>query len=104
MLLDEFNWKKEVLQADGPVLVDFWAPWCGPCRMMDPTIQALARDYKVCKVNVDTNQDLARHYGISSIPALLIFQGGRVAARYTGVTSEATLRSALEKLRPTERA
>ena len=99
MLLDEFNWKKEVLQADGPVLVDFWAAWCGPCRMMNPTLHALAQDYKVCKVNVDTNQELARHYGISSIPALLIFKGGRVAARYTGVTPEATLRSALEGAR-----
>jgi thioredoxin 1 len=99
MLLDEFNWKKEVLQADEPVLVDFWAAWCGPCRMMNPTLHALARDYKVCKVNVDTNQELARVYNISSIPALLIFQGGRVAARYTGVTTEAVLRSALESLR-----
>ena len=98
MLLDEFNWRKEVLQADEPVLVDFWAAWCGPCRMMNPTIHVLAQDYKVCKVNVDTNQDLAQHYGISSIPALLIFKGGRVAARYTGVTSEAILRSALEEL------
>jgi thioredoxin 1 len=69
---------------------------------MNPAIEALARDYKVCKVNVDTNPELARHYGISSIPALLIFQGGRVAARYTGVTSEATLRSALEAPRPVE--
>jgi thioredoxin 1 len=95
MLLDEFNWKKEVLQADGPVLVDFWAPWCGPCRLMNPTLHALAQDHKVCKVNVDSNPELARAYGISSILALLVFRGGRVAARYTGVTSEATLRAAL---------
>lgn len=95
MLLDEFNWKKEVLQANEPVLVDFWAAWCGPCRMMTPTLHALAQEHKVCKVNVDTNQELARAYGVSSIPALLIFKGGRVAARYTGVTSEATLRAAL---------
>ena len=71
MLLHEFNWKKEVLQASKPVLVDFWASWCPPCRAMNPTIEALAREFKVCKVNVDTNQELAAHYGISSIPALL---------------------------------
>ena len=91
MLLHEFNWKKEVLQASEPVLVDFWASWCPPCRAMNPTIEALARDFKVCKVNVDTNQELAAHYGISSIPALLIFKDGKIAARHVGVTPEATL-------------
>jgi thioredoxin 1 len=98
MLLHEFNWKKEVLQASEPVLVDFWASWCGPCRVMNPTIEALARDFKVCKVNVDTNQELAAHYGISSIPALLIFKDGRIASRHVGVTPEATLRAEMRKL------
>jgi thioredoxin 1 len=98
MLLNEFNWKKEVLQAAEPVLVDFWAAWCAPCRAMNPTIEALARDFKVCKVNVDTNQELAAHYGVSSIPALLIFKGGRIAARHVGVMPEATLRGELRRL------
>ncbi len=96
MLLHEFNWKKEVLQATEPVLVDFWASWCPPCRVMNPVVENLARDFKVCKVNVDTNQALAAHYGISSIPVLLIFKNGKIAARHVGVTSEATLRADLQ--------
>ena len=99
MLLHEFNWKKEVLQATEPVLVDFWASWCQPCQAMNPTIEALAREFKVCKVNVDTNQELAAHCDISSIPALLIFKDGRIVARYVGVTSEATLRAEMQRLR-----
>ena len=87
----------KVLQASEPVLVDFWASWCPPCRAMNPTVEALAREFKVCKVNVDTNQELASHYGISSIPALLIFKDGRIAARHVGVTPEAMLRAEMQK-------
>jgi thioredoxin 1 len=65
---------------------------------MNPTVEALAREFKVCKVHVDTNQKLASHYGISSIPALLIFKGGQIAARHVGVTPEATLRAEMQRM------
>jgi thioredoxin 1 len=96
MLLEEYNWKKEVLDAKEPVLVDFWAPWCQPCRLMDPTIKSLANDFKVCKVNFDTNKPLVEHYRIDGIPALLVFKGGQVVARHLGITPEATLRADLQ--------
>ena len=98
MLLEEFNFKREVLESTEPVLVDFWAEWCGPCRTMTPTLVALARDYKVCKVNVDKTQKLAARYNVSSIPALLIFKNGQIAGQHLGVTSESVLRSDLMKL------
>lgn len=97
MLLEEFNWKREVLDSREPVLVDFWAAWCRPCQMMHSTLANLAHDFKVCKVNVDTNGVLAARYGVSSIPALVIFKNGKEVARHVGVTSEASLRTDLER-------
>jgi thioredoxin 1 len=98
-LLKSFKWNEEVLFSKEPVLVDFWAPWCGPCRAMHPVLQSLARDFKVAQVNVHKNPQLAGAYQVSSIPALMIFKGGKIVARYTGVTPEATLRAELEKHR-----
>src|ERR1700682_4120060 len=97
MLLQEYNLKQEVLESHEPVLVDFWAEWCGPCRLMNPTIDALAREFKVCKVNVDTNQPLAARFGISATPALWIFKDGKVAARHDGMTPQDVLRAELER-------
>jgi thioredoxin 1 len=99
MLLEEFNFKHEVLESAEPVLVDFWAPWCPPRRAMHPTIDALARDFKVAKVNVDSNPKLAERYGVSSIPTLFVFDKGQVVNRHLGVTPEATLRAELQRLR-----
>jgi thioredoxin 1 len=98
MLLEEYNFKREVLNDPGPVLVDFWADWCRPCRVMTPKLHSIARDFKVCKVNTETNPKLAAKFEVSAIPLLLIFREGRVVRRYEGVTDEATLRADLAAL------
>ena len=90
------NWEKEVVQSDQPVLVDFWAPWCGPCRMIAPTVERVAEQFagrlKVGKLNVDDNQDVAVQYGITSIPALLFFKGGvQPQEKVVGALSEREL-------------
>lgn len=86
--LTDDNFQKEVLEASEPVLVDFWATWCGPCRLIAPIIDELAEEYdgtvRVGKVDVDNNQKVAMQYGIRSIPSLLIFKGGRVVDTIVG--------------------
>jgi thioredoxin 1 len=91
IILNENNFEEEVLNSDKPVLVDFWATWCGPCRMIAPLISQLAEKYdgkiKVCKADVDENAELASSYGVSSIPTLLIFKNGEIAAQRIGSAS-----------------
>ena len=81
------NFESEVLKSEKKVLVDFWAPWCGPCRMVGPIVDAIADerpDVKVCKINVDEEQDLATQFGIMSIPTLMVMQDGKVITQVMG--------------------
>jgi thioredoxin 1 len=95
------TFKQEVLESEVPVLVDFWAPWCGPCRMVAPIVDEIAVQYegqvKVVKVNTDENPSVASQYGIRSIPTLMIFKGGQRVDMVVGAVPKTTLSNTLEK-------
>lgn len=98
--ITEKNFKEEVLLSEQPVLIDFWAPWCGPCRMVEPFIEQLANEYEgkvtVGKVNVDEEPELAQKFGVMSIPTIVLIQNGKVAKQVVGVRTKAELEAMLQ--------
>jgi thioredoxin 1 len=101
MELSDKEFESEVLKATEPVLVDFWAPWCGPCRMIAPLVDELAREnagsLKVAKVNVDNSPNVATQYGVTSIPTLIVFKNGEVVDRFLGIQPKHRLQEAIDQ-------
>ena len=99
--VNDSSFEGDVLKSDQPVLVDFWASWCAPCRMLAPTVEAVAEKYagnaRVVKLNVDDNPSISQRYGIKGIPTLILFKNGREEERVVGATSEAAISKMIDK-------
>lgn len=103
LILTDENFDQEIVNSSQPALIDFWAPWCGPCKVLSPLVDELATEYqgkpiKIGKVNVDENSDIASKYGIMSIPTLLFFKAGKVVDQLVGVQNKEDLKKKIEKL------
>lgn len=102
LVITDATFEEVVLKSDKPVLVDFWATWCGPCRMLGPVVEEIAREYDgrvvVGKVDVDANQEFAAKYGVRNIPTVLVFQNGEVVGRQVGVAPKKTYTDGLDAL------
>ena len=100
--LTDPTFDETVHNSDVPVLVDFWAPWCGPCKMMTPIIEEIADEYagkaKICKINTDESRDSAIEFGISAIPTLILFKGGQIQKNWVGLTSKKDIAAAINEL------
>jgi thioredoxin 1 len=99
--LTDSNFKKEVLESDLPVLVDFWANWCGPCKMIAPVIEELSKEYekkiKIGKINIEENPKTPTHYGVMSIPTFIFFKKGQAVDQATGILSKSELKKKIER-------
>jgi len=100
--LDDSTFDETVHNSEKPVLVDFWAPWCGPCKMMAPIIEEVARDYSgranICKLNTDDARDSAMEFNISAIPTLILFKDGEIRKKWVGLTSKKDIIAAIDEL------
>ncbi|UCE49158.1 MAG: thioredoxin [Phycisphaerales bacterium] len=100
--LTDATFDETVHKSDLPVLVDFWAPWCGPCKMISPIVEEIAGEYEgkatICKLNTDDARDSAMEFGISAIPTLILFKDGRVQKKWVGLTSKKDLAGAIDEL------